>query len=258
MIVVSSSPCRRSSAEQPFDIAEAETEILEGPFIEYSGPELRAVQVLPDDEADVLRLALRSRSSFRFCNGQLRARPGRAAGPGRAAVFLLIGLVAATHPRLPDRPGAQVLRRPAPGGRPGRDRAGAVLGLMALRGETRMWLASKIKQILMVMKPGVVTLKYPFEPPAPAPKDFRGAAALGPPRSASAAAAAPTTARRADILVRDVCQEICGPALRRLALHLLRPLRRRLPGEGHHDERRSSRPAPSDRNDVTEPGWSSS
>jgi hydrogenase-4 component H len=33
---------------------------------------------------------------------------------------------------------------------------------------------SKIKQVIMVSKPGVVTLKYPFEP-RPAPKDFRGA-----------------------------------------------------------------------------------
>ncbi|HPB83525.1 MAG TPA: 4Fe-4S binding protein, partial [Spirochaetota bacterium] len=36
-----------------------------------------------------------------------------------------------------------------------------------------MWLLSKIKQVLMVIKPGVVTLQYPFVP-RPAPANFRG------------------------------------------------------------------------------------
>ena len=42
-----------------------------------------------------------------------------------------------------------------------------------------MWLTSKIKQVLMVLKPGVVTLKYPFEP-RPGPGELPRRAALGP------------------------------------------------------------------------------
>ena len=86
-------------AKQPFDISEAEIEILEGPFIEYSGPDYALFRYCHDDEADVLRLALR-----------VGVRPGRsrpASIPalavqlaGTLVVFVLIALVGSTNPRL--------------------------------------------------------------------------------------------------------------------------------------------------------------
>ena len=69
-----------------------------------------------------------------------------------------------------------------------------------------MWLTSKIKQVLMVMKPGVVTLKYPFEP-RPAPKDFRGAPHWDHTKCVGCAGCANHCPART-IMVRDVCQEI--------------------------------------------------
>ena len=83
----------------PFDISEAETEIMEGPLMEYSGPEAGAVQVRADGEAGHLQRAVR---------GAVRA-VGFGAGRSRfgwlvfwAKVFglvLLVTLVAATHAR---------------------------------------------------------------------------------------------------------------------------------------------------------------
>ena len=43
----------------PFDISEAETELMEGPLMEYSGPEAGAVQIRADGEAGHLQRAVR-------------------------------------------------------------------------------------------------------------------------------------------------------------------------------------------------------
>lgn len=69
-----------------------------------------------------------------------------------------------------------------------------------------MWLTSKIKQILMVIKPGVVTLKYPFEP-HPVPENFRGQPYWDHQKCVGCGACANHCSARC-ILVRDICQEI--------------------------------------------------
>ena len=69
-----------------------------------------------------------------------------------------------------------------------------------------MWLMSKIKQVLLVLKPGVVTLKYPFEP-LPAPKDFRGAPAWDHTKCVGCGGCADHCPART-IMVRDICQDI--------------------------------------------------
>ena len=98
-----------------------------------------------------------------------------------------------------------------------------------------MWLTSKIKQVLMVLKPGVVTLKYPFEP-RPAPEGLPGRAALGPHQVHRLRRLRQPLPGPDDHGPRPVPGDP-GDPLRRLALHLLRPLRRRLPGEGHRHDR---------------------
>jgi len=69
-----------------------------------------------------------------------------------------------------------------------------------------MWLTSKIKQVLMVIKPGVVTLKYPFEP-RPAPEAFRGAPRWDHTRCIGCGGCANHCPART-IMTRDICQEI--------------------------------------------------
>lgn len=69
-----------------------------------------------------------------------------------------------------------------------------------------MWLTSKIKQILMVMKPGVVTLNYPEEQP-PAPKNFRGAPVWDHHKCIGCGGCSDHCVSRC-ILTRDVCQEL--------------------------------------------------
>ncbi len=69
-----------------------------------------------------------------------------------------------------------------------------------------MWLMSKIKQVLMVLKPGVVTLKYPFEP-RPAPENFRGMPHWDHHKCVGCGACSNHCSARC-ILVRDICQEI--------------------------------------------------
>lgn len=69
-----------------------------------------------------------------------------------------------------------------------------------------MWLTSKIKQILLVLKPGVVTLKYPFEP-RPVAKDFRGQPAWDHHKCVGCGGCAAHCPART-IMVRDVCQEL--------------------------------------------------
>ncbi|MFA5519688.1 MAG: 4Fe-4S binding protein [Spirochaetota bacterium] len=69
-----------------------------------------------------------------------------------------------------------------------------------------MWLISKIKQILMVIKPGVVTLNYPYEK-RPVPENFRGTPLWDHEKCIGCGGCANHCPART-ILVRDVCQEI--------------------------------------------------
>ena len=239
-------------AKQPFDIAEAEIEILEGPFIEYSGPDyalFKYYMMMKQMFYAWLFVAVFipiGRTGFYPLNILLQLL-------GMLVVFVLIALVGSTNPRLRIDQAVKYLRRPDPR-RARRGRAGG-RGSLKTRGRNTMWLTSKIKQVLMVMKPGVVTLKYPFEP-RPAPENFRGA---------------PHWDHHEMHRLRRLRQPLPGPddhgpgplpgdpgaALRRLALHLLRPLRRGLPGEGHRHDRRGSSWRPT--TGTTSPRtWSSS
>jgi hydrogenase-4 component H len=69
-----------------------------------------------------------------------------------------------------------------------------------------MWLTSKIKQVLMVIKPGVVTLNYPFEK-RPVPENFRGAPYWDHEKCIGCGGCANHCPART-ILIRDICQEI--------------------------------------------------
>lgn len=69
-----------------------------------------------------------------------------------------------------------------------------------------MWLTSKIRQILMVIKPGVVTLNYP-EQAAPVPKAFRGQPAWDHHKCIGCGGCSDHCPARC-ILTRDVCQEL--------------------------------------------------
>ena len=69
-----------------------------------------------------------------------------------------------------------------------------------------MWLTSKIKQVLMVLKPGVVTMNYPFEAEE-VPENFRGAPYWDHTKCIGCGACADHCPART-ILVRDICQEI--------------------------------------------------
>ncbi|MCM2322600.1 MAG: 4Fe-4S binding protein [Oligoflexia bacterium] len=69
-----------------------------------------------------------------------------------------------------------------------------------------MWLTSKLRQILMVLRAGVVTLKYPFEP-RPVPEGFRGAPVWDHHKCIGCGGCADHCPARS-ILIRDVCQEL--------------------------------------------------
>ncbi len=69
-----------------------------------------------------------------------------------------------------------------------------------------MWLTSKIKQVLMVLKPGVVTLRYPFEP-HPVPENFRGQPLWDHHKCVGCGGCAAHCPART-ILVRDMCQDL--------------------------------------------------
>jgi hydrogenase-4 component H len=69
-----------------------------------------------------------------------------------------------------------------------------------------MWLISKIKQVIMVSKPGTVTLKYPFEP-HPASEDFRGMPVWDHHKCVGCGGCAAHCPART-IMIRDVCQEL--------------------------------------------------
>lgn len=69
-----------------------------------------------------------------------------------------------------------------------------------------MWLTSKIKQVLMVLKPGVVTLNYPFEP-HPVEKNFRGQPSWDHHKCVGCGGCAAHCPART-IMIRDVCQDL--------------------------------------------------
>ena len=69
-----------------------------------------------------------------------------------------------------------------------------------------MWLTSKIKQVLMVLRPGVVTLKYPLVP-GEVPEGFRGRPHWDHHACVGCGACSNHCPARC-ILVRDLCQEI--------------------------------------------------
>jgi hydrogenase-4 component H len=69
-----------------------------------------------------------------------------------------------------------------------------------------MWLTSKIKQVLMVLKPGIVTIKYPFEP-HPVPVNFRGTPMWDHHKCIGCGGCAVHCPART-IMIRDVCQEL--------------------------------------------------
>lgn len=69
-----------------------------------------------------------------------------------------------------------------------------------------MWLVSKIRQALMVLRAGVVTLDFPAEQP-PAPEGFRGAPQWDHHKCVGCGGCADHCTSRC-ILVRDVCQEV--------------------------------------------------
>jgi hydrogenase-4 component H len=69
-----------------------------------------------------------------------------------------------------------------------------------------VWLTSKIKQVLLVLKPGVVTLKYPFKP-HPVAEGFRGQPAWNHHKCVGCGGCAAHCPART-IMVRDVCQDL--------------------------------------------------
>jgi hydrogenase-4 component H len=69
-----------------------------------------------------------------------------------------------------------------------------------------VWLTSKIKQVLLVLKPGVVTLKYPFAPHG-VEKDFRGQPSWDHHKCIGCGGCAAHCPART-IMIRDVCQDL--------------------------------------------------
>jgi hydrogenase-4 component H len=69
-----------------------------------------------------------------------------------------------------------------------------------------MGITSKFRQIVLALKPGTVTLKYPFEA-RPAPADFRGQPAWNHTKCVGCGGCANHCPART-ILLRDLCQEI--------------------------------------------------
>jgi hydrogenase-4 component H len=69
-----------------------------------------------------------------------------------------------------------------------------------------VWLTSKLKQLAVVLKPGVVTLNYPTEPAA-APQNFRGQPVWDHHKCLGCGGCSDHCVARC-ILVRDPCQEL--------------------------------------------------
>jgi len=69
-----------------------------------------------------------------------------------------------------------------------------------------VWLTSKLKQVLFVLKAGVVTRNYPYEP-MPVPENYRGAPQWDHHKCIGCGACSDHCVARC-ILVRDLCQEL--------------------------------------------------
>lgn len=97
IILVSLFALQAFVGRQPFDIAEAETEILGGPFVEYSGPNyaLFKFYLLLKQTFYAWLLV----SVFVPITGKLYLLDLLIQGVGVVAVFVLIAVLGATHPR---------------------------------------------------------------------------------------------------------------------------------------------------------------
>ena len=97
MLVVYLMALQAFVGRQPFDIAEAEVEILEGPFIEYSGPNyalFKYYMMLKQMFYATLFVScscLDQHRLLRLCPVQLAVF---------LVVFVLIAVIGSTHPRL--------------------------------------------------------------------------------------------------------------------------------------------------------------
>lgn len=69
-----------------------------------------------------------------------------------------------------------------------------------------MWLTSKIKQVLLVLKPGTVTLPYPFQP-HPVPEGYRGQPYWDHHKCIGCGGCAAHCPART-IMIRDLCQDL--------------------------------------------------
>ena len=99
----------------PFDIAEAETELMEGPLMEYSGPKLALFKY-----AQMIRLVIHSAlfvALFMPWGSGLAFPLGWVMFWVKVFGLVLFVTVGGGHARaLPDRPGDPLLRRPAGAG----------------------------------------------------------------------------------------------------------------------------------------------
>ena len=185
----------------PFDIAEAETEIMEGPLMEYSGPKLALFKY-----AQMARLVVHSGLFVALFVpwGSASALPaGLAPVLGQGARAGAAGDGGGGHARpLPDRPGRPILRRacwrwPSPRWR---------WRVTDIDGIEAMSLLSKCKEAMIGLKAGRVTLPYPAEP-RPVAANFRGRPIFDAAKCIGCAGCANNCPAR-EILVFDVCQEV--------------------------------------------------
>ena len=184
----------------PFDISEAETELMEGPLMEYSGPKLALLKY-----TSMAKLVIYSAifvALFRALGIGAGIPAGLAAVLAEGVRLGAGGDAGRRYPRaLSHRPGHPLFCGLLAV-------ALAALGLATLRllrGEL-MSLLSKIEETVICLKAGNVTLPYPAEP-QPLPEKFRGRPIFDAAKCIGCAGCANNCPARA-ILVFDVCQEI--------------------------------------------------
>ena len=86
----------------PFDISEAETELMEGPLMEYSGPKLALFKYAQMAKLVNIQCAVCQRCSCPGARNSLSLAgllSGHVLGEGIRSLVLLVTLVAATHAR---------------------------------------------------------------------------------------------------------------------------------------------------------------
>ncbi len=96
-----------------------------------------------------------------------------------------------------------------------------------------MSIVSKLKEAMVGLKAGRVTLDYPAQP-RPVAENFRGRPIFDAQKCIGCAGCAnncPARESSSSMSARKFASSISGPAL-----HLLRTLRGCLPGESHHHE----------------------